>query len=185
MSSDLQRFLYAVRTLEKLAWKYGGAEAWLEALGRWATVRQEDEVWFVGDFLEHIGEELSKRRVERPLCCRQCGKEIRIGNETIAKVLGVTTATVCMDVGQVYERVRANALYCSPACRQKAYRSRVTAKSAQPKRKRNGNGKNCISLRLERKKRERAVTADKLLEAGIDPHIITSLNIDGSDDAGD
>jgi hypothetical protein len=162
MSSDLQRFLGAVRTLAKLAHEYN-TEPFLEALGRYATVKQEGEVWFVGTFLDEIGEELSKRRV-RP-CCRECGKEI------------------ACDVRYDDRDPRADALYCSPACRQSAYRSRVADKDQKHKRKRNGNR---TSLRMERKKRERAVTVEKLLEAGIDPRIIiTSLNIDGSDDAGD
>jgi hypothetical protein len=106
MSSDLQRFLRAIQTLSKLAGKYG-EEAFLEALGRYATVKQEDDVHFVGEFLDGIGCELQKRRVERR--CRQCGNEIQYNAR--------------------YDNrdARADAVYCSPACRQRAYRRRVTA----------------------------------------------------------
>ena len=95
MSSDLQRFLRAVKTIAKLAWKYPD-EAFLEALGRYATVQQEDDVGFVGEFLDEIGRELSKRRV-RP-CCRQCDKEI------------------CDDVRYDDRNPRADAQYCGPRC---------------------------------------------------------------------
>jgi hypothetical protein len=134
MSSDLQRFLRAVRTLEKLWHKYP-EEAFLEALGRYATTKQESEVWGVGTFLDDIGRELSKRCVR--LCCRQCGKEIE--------------DDVRYDGGYA----RADAQYCGAACRQRAYRSRVTASTPNRERKRNGNG---IALRLGQRSRQRAVT---------------------------
>jgi hypothetical protein len=134
MSNDLQRFLGAVRTLAKLAFEYND-EAWLEALGRYATVKQEHDVHFVGEFLDQIGRELRDRRVAP--CCRECGKEINI------------------DRSDDQADARADALYCSPACRQSAYRSRVADKTGKHMRKRNGDG---ASLRLRRKKRQQAVT---------------------------
>jgi hypothetical protein len=153
MNSDLQRFLHAVRTLAKLARTYDD-EAFLEALGRYATVQQEGDVWFVGTFLDGIGSELSKRRVDRR--CRQCGKEIMTPNQRIAGMLGVSAGTVRADVGENDERdVRADAQYCGPACRQRAYRSRVTANAEKRKPKRNENG---TSLRLGQQKRQRAIT---------------------------
>jgi hypothetical protein len=91
----------------------------------YATVQQEADVWFVGTFLDDIGRELSARRVE--LCCRQCGKEI------------------CYDGRDP----RTDAQYCGPACRQRAYRSRVT--TSAPKREREPNG-NSILLRLWQQK---------------------------------
>jgi hypothetical protein len=119
-----------VRTLAQLAHQYH-YEAFLEALGRYATVQQESEVWFVGTFLDDIGSELARRRVERLRCCRQCGKSIR-------------------DNVRYDDRdPRADAQYCGPACRQRAYRSRVAASTQSSRAKRNGNG---ISSRLGRAK---------------------------------
>lgn len=134
MSSDFDRFLRAVRTLAKLAWKYD-KETWLNDLGRYATVKQESDVWFVGDYLDEIGMVLSKRRVEPR--CRQCGDKINIRR------------------GDDEPDARADAQYCGPKCRQRAYRGRVTASAPKRKRKRNGNG---ISLRLDQQTAQRAVT---------------------------
>jgi hypothetical protein len=131
MSSDLDRFLHAVRTLAKLAHKYRD-EDFIESLGRYATVKQEGEVWFVGTFCDDIGRELHERLVESR--CRQCGGDI------------------CNDDRDV----RADAQYCSAKCRQKAHRSRVTASTTNSGAKRNEND---IALRLEQQKRQRAVTA--------------------------
>jgi hypothetical protein len=136
MSSDLQRFLRAVRTLAKLARTYGD-EAVLDALGQHATLKQEGDVRFVGGFLDDIGKELYERSGDPVPHCRQCDKEI------------------CNDVRYNDRDPRADAQYCGPACRQKAYRSRVTANTAKHNRKRNGKG---ISLRLGQQKPQRAVT---------------------------
>jgi hypothetical protein len=129
MSSDLDRFLRAVRTLTKLAHKHPDDSVWIEALGRHATVKQEGDVWFVGTFLDDIGRELSQRRVEEdyPRCV--CGREI--------------------------ENARTDAKYCSRKCRQRAYRKRVTADPTKHERKRNGNG---LALRLGQQKRQQAAT---------------------------
>ena len=132
MSSDLDCFLRAVRTLAKLAQKYG-VEPFLNDLGRYATVKQEEDVWFVGDFLDEIGLLLKGRRVEPR--CRQCGDEINIGRADDER------------------DARADAQYCGPKCRQRAYRSRVTASAPKRKRKRS------ISLRLGQQTAQRAVTA--------------------------
>jgi hypothetical protein len=129
-SSDLQRFLRAVRTLAKLARTYD-EDAFLDGLGRYATVPQEADVWFVGTFLDDIGRELSMRRIER--CCRQCGKEISD------------------NVRYGEQDPRADAQYCGPACRQRAYRSRVTTRTPKHNGMRNGNG---ISLRLRQQKHQ-------------------------------
>lgn len=147
MSNDLQRFLCAVRTLEKLLGEYG-CDAWLEALGRFATEKQENVVGAVGTILIEISDELAMRRVHR-YC--PCGEPITAG-------LG-----------------RADTIYCSAGCRQAAYRERVAAKDTKPKRKRNVERP---SLRMERKKKQRAVTLLKCqMEAvaaaiGIDPSVI-------------
>jgi hypothetical protein len=119
MSSDLQRFLRAVQTLNKLAHKYS-EEGFLEALGRYATVKQEEDVFFVGTFLEDIGRELQNRRVEVDRPCRQCGRQIDDYDNRDA---------------------RADAVYCSSACRQRAYRRRVTADNQNRPRNRNGTRK--------------------------------------------
>jgi hypothetical protein len=135
-SSDLSRFLRAVKTLAKLARQYS-YEDFVEALGRWASVQEEGDVWFVGTSLDDIGRELADRRDGSDPHCRQCG--------------GVIESNVRYDE----RKPRTDAHYCSPKCRQKAYRKRVTANAPKRKDKRNGNG---VSLRLTRQKRELAVT---------------------------
>jgi hypothetical protein len=120
MSSDLDRFLRAVRTLARLAHKYGD-DSFMEALGRYATVKQEGEVWFVGTFLDDIGSELSKRCVEQTTrICAECGGE-GVGRKDRDDTLN-----------------RPNSRYCSAKCRQKAYRKRVTGKASPRAGKRNG-----------------------------------------------
>jgi hypothetical protein len=114
MSSDLDRFLRAVRTLAKLAHKYGD-DCFLDALGRYAAVKQEGEVWFVGTFLDDIGRELADRRVEPKRICAECGND---------------------DADRLYDR--SDSRYCSAKCRQKAYRKRVTGKASPRAGKRNG-----------------------------------------------
>lgn len=128
MTSDLDRLLRAVRTLRRLLGEYG-EEAVTEGLGRFATAKQENVVWAVGAMLDKIGQELSSRRVHSR--CPECGEMITAG-------LG-----------------RADAVYCSAGCKQAAYRARVAANTAKPKRMRNGTS---TSLRMERKKKQRAIT---------------------------
>ena len=171
MTSDLDRLLRAVRTLAKIAHEYDN-EHLLDVLGEYATVKQEDDVAFVGTWLSDISEELHKRNVvdgyeQSYPHCRQCGKEIDDVRYD--------------DSGR---GPRADAQYCGQGCRQAAYRDRVAAKTAKPKRKRNGKR---ISLRLEREKREQAVTIERLLENGVDPSIILRMNIgfNGSDHRAD
>lgn len=103
MSSDLQRFLRAVRTLAKLADKYD-RETHLDALGRYATKKQEDDLLSVGAFLDDIGQQLLRQRLAAKHSCRQCGNDVH-------NVLVGTTYVV--GAGR-----RTAAQYCSPACRQ-------------------------------------------------------------------
>src|SRR5215204_4398157 len=103
MSNDLTRFLRAVKVLAKLAHKYPD-EAFIEALGCYASVRQESDVQFVGEFLEGIGRELSDMR--REPSCRECGNYIQYDRKYDGR------------------DARPDAKYCSAKCRQKAYRKR-------------------------------------------------------------
>jgi hypothetical protein len=120
MASDLSRFLRAVKTIDRLVHKYPHEEAWIRALGRYATIRQEGEIWHVGDFLGDIGRELSSMRDGVKATCKGCGKEI-------------------CDSAKYNDRdPRSDAQYCSARCRQKAYRKRVTASIAVKPNKRNG-----------------------------------------------
>jgi hypothetical protein len=123
MTSDLDRLLRAVRTLAKIARTYD-AEHLLDVLGQYATLKQEGELRFVGTFLDDIGEELYKRSGDPVPHCQQCDKEI------------------CDDVRYDDRDPRADAQYCGPACRQKAYRDRVKAKAKKHKPKRNENDGN-------------------------------------------
>jgi hypothetical protein len=121
MSSDLSRFLRAVKTLAKLAWKYPD-DAWTEALGPYATVKQEGEVWFVGPWLSEIADELDRRRQRRGDArpCSECGKDI------------------LNNIRYDNRGARSDARYCSPKCKQKAYRKRaVTARAHATDNKRN------------------------------------------------
>jgi len=139
MNSDLDRFLRAVRKLCRLVDKYT-QEAFAEALGRYASVKQEGEVWFVGTFLDDIGTILSNRRGDWDgQHCRQCGKRIH-------------------DNARYNDRdARPDVRYCSPRCRQRAYRGRrVTDSTLKCAPKRNGRS---ISLRLGPQKQQQAVTA--------------------------
>ncbi len=123
MTSDLDRLLRAVRTLAKIASTYD-TEHLLDVLGQYATLKQEGEVRFVAAFLDEIGQELFKRSGDPRPHCQQCDKEI------------------CDDVRYDDRDPRADAQYCGPACRQKAYRDRVKAKAKKRKPKRNENDEN-------------------------------------------
>jgi hypothetical protein len=100
------------------------------------TLAQFADEWG-GTFLDDIGSELSKRRDSVERRCRQCGKDI------------------ADDVRYDGRHPRADAQYCGPACRQRAYRSRVTTGAPKCKPKNNGNG---TSLRLGQQTRQRAIT---------------------------
>jgi hypothetical protein len=106
--SDLSRFLRAVKVLEKLSWKYRH-EAWIEALGRYASIKDEHRIWSVGELLDDIGRELADLRGKPH--CRQCGNDINDKR------------------GDDEEDARTDARYCSAKCRQRAYRKRVTART--------------------------------------------------------
>jgi hypothetical protein len=70
-----------------------------------------------------------------PRCC-ECGNNILTLNGMIAQAFGLSRETIDRDGGEVSRGVRADARYCSPKCRQRAYRKRVMANRSNNGRKR-------------------------------------------------
>jgi hypothetical protein len=108
MSSDLQRLMRAVKIIARLADKYEQEEV-AEALLKHCSHRERDAVSYVGTYLGDVWHFLRKAHYEALPRCRECGA----------------------DAGG-----RADARYCSPGCRQRAYRKRVTANHSNNGRKR-------------------------------------------------
>lgn len=133
MTNDLQRFLRAVRTLAKLADKYDRKNH-LDTLEKYATAKQKEHVLNAHGLLDPIAQALLKQRVANAKRrCRQCDRDLDTSVIPNA-VLGIKEPGMQV----LFAERRADAQYCSDDCRQKAYRSRVTAKAAKRERKRNG-----------------------------------------------
>jgi len=131
MSSDLQRFLRAVRTLARLGDKYD-LKNHLDTLEKYATAKQKDDVLNASALLDPIAQALVKQRLEHvEHRCRQCGHNL---DTTLIPnaLLGIKTPGMQVSLS---ER-RADRQYCDPTCRQRAYRARVTAKAAKREQKR-------------------------------------------------
>jgi hypothetical protein len=106
--SDLHRLMRAVKVIARLAWKYR-TEDIAAALMKHCSSRERGDAAFVGTFLDDVWQlnKEAERELE-PRCC-ECGRDI----------LGTK------DTGP-----RADARYCSPKCRQHAYRRRVTHRTS-------------------------------------------------------
>jgi hypothetical protein len=99
--SDLKRLVRAVRIIEKLGWKYEHKDV-AEALMKHCSARERGSCAFVGHYLVDVFylNQAAERAAEPR--CRECGG----------------------DVYGAKDSVRADARYCSPMCRQRAYRKR-------------------------------------------------------------
>ena len=112
--TDLQRLMRAAKVIAKLAWKYRQEDV-AAALLKHCTERERGDAYLVGSFLDDVQQ--INRKAENdaePRCC-ECG-----GNICDAKD----------------RSVRSDARYCSPKCRTRAYRKRVTADRSANGRKR-------------------------------------------------
>jgi hypothetical protein len=63
-------------------------------------------IWYLADYLDDVRQYMERLRPEAPQPCAVCGEDIR--DKSDAR--------------------RRDVRYCSPACRQRAYRGRVTAR---------------------------------------------------------
>lgn len=109
MASDLERLLRAVRAITRVAKQYRNEDV-VEALLKYATLRDREDVAFAGTFLTGLWESYRQADEEAgPHCC-ECGDHLRDRND-----------------GNADGIIRSDARYCSAACRQKAYRKRVAA----------------------------------------------------------
>jgi hypothetical protein len=62
----------------------------------------------------------------RAFCCRRCEAKVRSA-EARDRRREARPPRPCEVCGETFEPTRTDAHYCSPACRQRAYRARVTA----------------------------------------------------------
>ena len=116
MSSDLESLMRAVKTIERLAHKYDH-EALAAALLKDCSRKDREAVAFVGLYLHDVWREHLRGpdQASWPRCY-ECGRDIERPDGD----------------------PRADARYCSPKCRQRAYRKRVTASPSAESRKGNG-----------------------------------------------
>jgi hypothetical protein len=139
MASDLQRLMRAVKIIAELAWKYRQEDVAMTLL-KHCTRREREDVDFIGQFLVDVSDLNRKAEAEaEPRCC-ECGDSIynkKDPNRKIAKLLGVCSATIEQDIGQKHSAMRSDARYCSPKCRQRAYRKRATDNRSASGPKRN------------------------------------------------
>ena len=119
---DLERLMRAVRTIERLAWKHDCKDA-AAVLMEHCSCKDRDAAAFAGYWLVEVWELNRKAHQESNPRCVECGDDVE-GKRDV---------------------VRSDASYCSPACRQRAYRKRVTAPLPAERSKRNGNA---AALRL-------------------------------------
>ena len=117
MASDLQRLLRAVKRIARFAGRYRQEDI-AAALLKDCTPRERADVGFVGQYLLDVWELNRKPELEaEPRCC-ECGKNIHDAKDGIA---------------------RRDARYCSPVCRTRAYRKRVTVHGANNGQKRHAS----------------------------------------------
>jgi hypothetical protein len=67
-----------------------------------------------------------------PFCCRACAVAHQSARAREERAALRGPARPCMECGKHFSPSRDDALYCSSACRQKAYRGRVTTSGAGP-----------------------------------------------------
>jgi hypothetical protein len=69
---------------------------------------------------------LDRRYYRRTFCCKQCERQVRAAEARRyrAEVRGATR--ICQACGETFEPTRSDAKFCTIACKQKAYRRRVT-----------------------------------------------------------
>ena len=115
MSSDLQRLMRAVKIIAKLAWKYRQQDV-AAALLKHYSQRERGDVPLAGQFLTDLWDRYQASEREAEPRCLQCGESVHDTKDNLA---------------------RADARYCSPKCRQRAYRKRVTARCPDGRQKHN------------------------------------------------
>lgn len=108
MASDLQRLLRAAKTIARLAWKYDQKDI-AAALLKHTTQRERQDVSFISQYLVDVWELYHQAEREAELRCCECGDSVHEWKDGLA---------------------RSDARYCSPKCRQRAYRKRMTANRA-------------------------------------------------------
>jgi hypothetical protein len=104
MSSDLQRLMRAVKVIAKLARKYRPEDV-AAAMMKHCSACERGDAALVGTFLDDIWQLNREAEDEAEPRCPECGDFVD----------GKWTKT---------SRMRADARYCSQACRQRAYRKR-------------------------------------------------------------
>ena len=80
--------------------------------------------------------------------CAECGEELDAVGRGLARALSVSYQTILQD--QRLKDRRSDHRYCSPKCRQKAYRKRVAAKTRPKKRSRHGDTSRITVERINR-----------------------------------
>jgi hypothetical protein len=104
-----------------------------------------------------VHNEISSRRRRHTFCCQRCACEAfstttsTAARERRAQTRGPSRS--CKHCGEVFEPARADALFCSGVCRQRAYRCRVT------------DAKSVVSDAFDIRNGKRRVTGVKCLSA--------------------
>jgi hypothetical protein len=138
--SDLQRLMRAVKIIARLAQKYDQKDV-ADALMKHCSRRDRDVAAFIRQYFVDVFDLNRKAEEEaEPRCC-ECGGNVfnaKNFNRQIAEILGVSPQTIDHDCGTKVRTVRADTRYCSPKCRQRAYRKRkrVTVRHSSSRRKR-------------------------------------------------
>lgn len=112
MASDLQRLLRAAKTIAWLAWKYEQKDI-AAALLKHCTQREREDVSLIGQYLVDVWELYHQAEREAEPRCRECNSSVHEWKDGLA---------------------RSDAR-CSPKCRQRAYRKRMTANRSASDRK--------------------------------------------------
>jgi hypothetical protein len=102
--TDLQRLMRAVRIIAKLAWKYRQQDV-AAALMKHCTKRERGDAYFIGTYLDDVFQLNRKAEHDAEQHCCECGDSVHERKDRDA---------------------RSDARYCSPKCRTRAYRKRVT-----------------------------------------------------------
>jgi hypothetical protein len=125
--TDLERLMRAVKVIAKLAWQHEAKDV-ADALMQHATVRERENVPFVGQYLQDVESYYREADAAAEPRCAECGRSIYYGKKAIARFSGIDPQTVARDTGTRYAVARSDARYCSAKCRQKAYRNRQAAR---------------------------------------------------------